>query len=702
MKYSNALPWLPALLVLSACPGKPPAPELSGVSITCTPATVVAGQSAQCTASATDQNGEPFSVSGYTWTSSDETVAKVDATGKASTQVLSSGPVVIRASATAGDITRSAEATLNVTPKDPTVHSTPITASETWREAGNPHLVRGQLVVDGAATLTLEPGVVVRFASDAELRVTNGALVARGTQTAPILLQTERGAASGSWRGLVFFSRDSASTLEHVTVSGCGAAAGEGACISVRNRAAPVLRDVSVRESASVGVLVAEDGSAFGAGSARLSVSGSTGYAVRMGANQADSLPTGGSFTGSTPKSSSVELNGHVSRTQTWPNPGVPFVIPGQLKVDHPTAEVTLTISAGTRLRFGANARLDVGTGEVESFLKVDGKAGETVLFTADADSPMPGHWRGVHIRTRRPNAGHLSHAIIEYAGAAPVDPGEYYYLSGNLNLYSDYSANPTVVLTDVVVRRGKGPGIDMVEFAGFGQGSARVTASENGTYPLVITAPFVHTIPADSRLTGNKDNAVLVEAGRLESTQTWPNLGLPYLIASTVRVGHSTSNPTLTLLPGTELRFQPGGAIVVGWTEDGPAVLLAQGKVDAPIRFVPDVLPAPVGYWGGVHLWNANGSRLDHVYISHGGIADKSGTNGVLGTGNLNVHREMGAFVTNSRFHNARQCPIAVSLGDFPGTTRVTTQFFSPEYNNNGANNGPDNDVDYQCFYDI
>jgi hypothetical protein len=185
-----------------------------------------------------------------------------------------------------------------------------------------------------------------------------------------------------------------------------------------------------------------------------------------------------------------------------------------------------------------------------------------------------------------------------------------------------------------------------------------------------------------------------------LGSSQTWPKLGVPYLFTGIVGVGYGTSNPTLTLQPGTELRFGPDAALVVGY--DGPGVLLAQGTADAPIRFLPDVLPAPIGYWGGVHLWKADGSRLDHVYISHGGIADKQGLNGVLGTGNLNVHREMGAFVTNSRFHSARQCPIAVSYGDFPGTTKVTTQLLSPELKNNGANNGPDNDVDYQCFYDI
>ncbi|MFY0522967.1 hypothetical protein ACN28I_07160 [Archangium gephyra] len=700
MKYSNGLPWLPALLVLSACPGKPPEPaaQLSAISVSCAPATVLAGQSVQCTASATDQKGEPFSVSGYTWTSSDEAMARVDAMGKASTLAVSSGPVVIRASATAGDVTRQGEATINVTPKDPTVHSTSITTAETWREADNPHLVRGQLVVDASATLTLEAGVVVRFAPDAELRMTDGALLARGTQMAPIVLEAEARAARGSWRGLVFSTLGSASTLEHVTVSGCGAAGGEGACVSVREQAAPVLRDVSVRESGSVGVLVADDGSAFGAGSARLSVSGSAGYAVRLGASRADSFPMGGAFSGNSPNA--VELNGHVSRTLTWPNPGIPFVIPALMNVENPISAVTLTISAGTQLRFGANAQLVVGYPVPQSILKVDGTADAPVLFTADAASPTPGHWRGVHVLTPPSNAGHIHHAIFEYAGAE-IDSSERFNENGNLNIYA---GEPDVgfasfVLSDVVARRGKGAGIVMISQAIFGEGSARITSTENGSYALVGGANTVGSMPTDSKLRGNALDMVKIDGGRIVTTQTWPNLGLPYVIAGSVYVGYY-NRPTLTLPPGTDLRFQADTAFVVGGSpNEMPGILLAQGTAAAPIRFVPDVSSAPRGHWWGLHFWMAEGSRLDHVLVTHGGTFEKGyPESGIIGSGNVTVHREIGPFITNSTFREALGNPICVSDGRVAGSTRVDTQFFNPELNNTAV----DNPEDFQDFCEL
>jgi hypothetical protein len=488
----------------------------------------------------------------------------------------------------------------------------------------------------------------------------------------------------------VFSTLGSASTLEHVTVSGCGAAGGEGACVSVREQAAPVLRDVSVRESGSVGVLLADDGSAFGAGSARLSVSGSAGYAVRLGASRADSFPVGGAFTGNSPNA--VELNGHVSRTQTWPNPGVPFVIPAPMNVENPVSAVTLTISAGTQLRFGANAKLVVGNLAPESILKVDGTADAPVLFTADAAKPTPGHWRGVHVQTNPSNAGHIHHAIFEYAGAEAA-PGERLTGNGNLNIYrGEPDVEPaSFVLSDVVARRGKGAGIGMFIQVHFGEGSARITSTENGSYPLIVGAFAMASIPTDVNLRGNTLDMVVVDGGIITTNQTWPSLGLPYLIAEDVYVGY-LNNPTLTLPPGTELRFQAGKALVVGHGDGRPGILLAQGTAAAPIRFVPDVLPASRGYWKGLHFWVADGSRLDHVLVTHGGSFDRSyPESGTTGSGNVTVHREIGPFITNSTFREAIGNAICVSDGRMAGSTRVDTQFFDPKFNNTAVDNPED-----------
>ena len=85
-----------------------------------------------------------------------------------------------------------------------------ITANVTWSTAGSPYIVNGVVTIAGTpttpATLTIQPGVTVKFASTGGLTIgsgTNqGALVSQGTSTSRITLT--RNAASGTWTGITF------------------------------------------------------------------------------------------------------------------------------------------------------------------------------------------------------------------------------------------------------------------------------------------------------------------------------------------------------------------------------------------------------------------------------------------------------------------------------------------------------------------
>jgi hypothetical protein len=48
-----------------------------------------------------------------------------------------------------------------------TYHSGTITSDETWTLEGSPHIIQGLTTVKNNATLTIEPGVEVRFNKDA-------------------------------------------------------------------------------------------------------------------------------------------------------------------------------------------------------------------------------------------------------------------------------------------------------------------------------------------------------------------------------------------------------------------------------------------------------------------------------------------------------------------------------------------------------
>ena len=431
-----------------------------------------------------------------------------------------------------------------------------------------------------------------------------------------------------------------------------------------------MLRHVTVQDSGSAGVEVADDGSAFGTGSTTLNVFRSESYAVRTGANQAGTLPTGGTFTDNIPNA--VEIRGDVSRTQTWPNLGIPYVLNDYVAVQGASGP-TLTLPAGTVLRFGSDYELNIGY-SAPGGLVVDGTAASPVLFTADSLSPSPGHWRGLHLSSQAANSSRVSHATIEYAGASGS------LGTGNLNLYgNDSGGGPRFVINNVVVQKSSQQGVYLDYSGAFGPGSTMLTVRDNEGYAIRVEANHAGSIPTGGTFSGNAVNAVHIPEGDVTTTQTWPNLGIPYVINDYVNVG-GPSNPKLTLPEGTELRFGQDFDLEVGGSQ--PGSLIAVGTAAAPIRFIPHTASPTSGHWRGLHFWDAGGSKLDHVIVTH------AGASGSIGRGNVNVYREIGAFVTNSAFNNSSGCGITVSDGNTSGSSAVTTNFTLATYNNTFSGN--------------
>jgi hypothetical protein len=96
-----------------------------------------------------------------------------------------------------------------------------ITGTASWAE-GKPYVIRGSLVVDTAATLTLGPGTKVYFHHDAVITVA-GNIHAEGTPEKPVLLATDRlehdyDDVPGKWRGIRFLSCSSNNILRFTEV----------------------------------------------------------------------------------------------------------------------------------------------------------------------------------------------------------------------------------------------------------------------------------------------------------------------------------------------------------------------------------------------------------------------------------------------------------------------------------------------------
>lgn len=572
MRFNKASLWLSAVLVLGGCGADP---KLSALTVTCDPASVVAGQPSQCTASATDQDGKPFAVSGYTWTSSNTSVATVDSAGKATS--LTSGTTTISASATANGVTQQGQTTLSVTPQPPRLSVVTVTCDPTSVPATRP--------AQCTASATDQYGKPFTVSSY--------------TWTS----SNESVATVGSTGKVTTVTTGTATLRASATADG-----------------------VTQQGQASLAVTAEQP----------------------------------------TLHSSSITAN------ETWRETENPHVVQGALEVGNASAPPTLTLSAGTVVRFKSGASLLVGKTSPGGLI-VDGTAASPVLITADSANPQPGHWQGVHITYYASSPSRISHATIEYAGAASSGLDG----TGNLNLYGELvDLGPGTLLDHVVVRKSSQQGLYLGDGGNIGSGSTGLVVRDNGSYAISANSNFIGTLPADTAVSGNARDAV--EAlPNMYDPQTWPNLSIPYVFTETVGVGGK-----LTLLPGTELRFAADTGLTIGAEADFPGAVIAMGTAQAPIRFVPDAATPTPGYWLGLHFWHAGESRLDYVTVTHAGAAS------TLGTGNVNVYREIGAFVTNSTLSNSSGCGITRSTGGRTNSTQVTTDFTLATYNNTFANN--------------
>ena len=287
---------------------------------------------------------------------------------------------------------------------------------------------------------------------------------------------------------------------------------------------------------------------------------------------------------------------GTITVDETWSAADNPHT----MSCDVDVQGATLTIEAGVEVAVAEGKALYVANDDHPGALIVTGTPASPVRFLPEGDD-LPAQWSGVSIGATATGA---SLDNLEIRGAGSRTHG---------GLYVD----AVEIAVDGLTVVGSGnTGVDMQNGARFRPNSRAIVVSGSETYPVYMDCAQMHTLPADgSNFTGNGTDAIDCHGGYLETSVTWQNLGVPYVIESDVKLQGDATNPAiLTIDPGVTLQFDAGQGMLL--SQSGFASgLVARGTAEAPITFT--ALGASTrGFWDGIAAFT--GTVPDQFILSY------------------------------------------------------------------------------------
>jgi RHS repeat-associated protein len=351
-----------------------------------------------------------------------------------------------------------------------------ITQNTIWTPAGSPYIITGNVTVrhsqfgaSNIATLTIDPGVEVRFELGTGLYIGYkaglpyyhsyyGALSARGTASAPITFTSNATIpAPGDWKGIYFRdqTKDALTMLDHCVVEYGGHTQNANiyyskAHISTTNStiryssvngiyinaASPSIKNCFIGENSECGLYLTGVSNPAIGGEAQGNIISSNGtygvyasdatpfpaiientisdngsYPIRVGAvmNVKDNIC-------STNGIQAIEIIPEtIYADASWNNNGVPYIVTGDITVR--TSQIgssyvaTLSIDPGVEVRFEPGTGLFIGYkgGYYQHWyrgaLSAQGTASAPITFTSNDSAPAPGDWKGIYFRDQTNNS---------------------------------------------------------------------------------------------------------------------------------------------------------------------------------------------------------------------------------------------------------------------------------------------------------
>ena len=504
-----------------------------------------------------------------------------------------------------------------------------ITTETTWTVANSPYVVTCDVVVDAGVTLTIEPGVVVKFNGWYEDLWVNGTLVADGTSSDPITFTSIKDDAVGGdtngdgsdsspapsdWNSLRFNSSSTGSVLDHVVVRYGGGQYAENIWVDTTD---VTLTNNTIASAGGYGLYFDNVLPPTLSNNTFISNTNYAAYAAL--ASNADSI----ALSGNTATGNGVNgfgVHGSIAGTVTWDGDDtLPFVVESDLTVNQ---GATLSLTPGTVVKF--RDRYDDLW--VKGTLMADTTADDPITFTSikddtvggdtngdgSASSPAPSDWSSLRF-TSSSTGSVLDHAVVRYGG------WEYY-------------ENVWVDTTDITLTNNT---IAHSSYYGLTFDNALPPSLSNNTF-ISNTNYAVYAALTDNddsiTLSGNTASGNLVNgfgvAGSITGTVTWDgDDAFPFVVESDLTVKEGA---TFTLTPGTVVKFRDyyddlrvNGTLIADTTDTDPIYFtsIKDDTVGGDTNGDGSTSSPAASDWSSLRFTSSStGSVLDHAVVRYGG----------------------------------------------------------------------------------